>query len=350
MCLLYTVFWVLGGAIGYVMATASTGYESAAAAKRLEARRNGHGALIRRQKRDPCPGQNNTTLDLASGQKFQVFCGSDITGTPLFQAMRPDLMTCADLCTTIHPRCDAATFSSDTGQCALKAFLPTNASSAMTPSNFDTVIPIPRVAKSNCPSLRGNQVVEGSGFQMFCSMVSNGNDLAQVFASDFQTCMGLCVANSLCNGISFDPAQTQGLRNCYLKKSLNVSGLIQLDGVDSALAITRSANAEAQGKDGGDDDDGKDGNRGDGRTRRPQNDRDGVAPPGVKAYQSIDMDTKPWIIASAAGSSAVVVFIVVMVCLRSRERGARRQRGKVLDEDYYEKPQRRRSMSGGASQ
>lgn len=57
-----------------------------------------------------------------------------------------------------------------------------------------------------------------------------------------ESCLAACSANAACGGVTFDPQQTAGFKNCYLKTTIDDSDIFAKTGVDSALRVNNAAN------------------------------------------------------------------------------------------------------------
>ncbi|KAL2015688.1 hypothetical protein VTK56DRAFT_5023 [Thermocarpiscus australiensis] len=75
-------------------------------------------------------------------------------------------------------------------------------------------------ATSDCPTLCGTQQVLGTSFESMCGIIIAGNDIGQDFAPTFQDRLARCASTSGCAGLSFDPSQTLGFKNWYLKTAV----------------------------------------------------------------------------------------------------------------------------------
>ena len=154
-----------------------------------------------------------------------------------------DLLTCVDLCSSFHPRCDGASFDGRT--CSLRARL--SPASSRGNRRLDSAVGVFPGATSNCGSLSGIQSAGGNSFQIMCGTVIAGSDLVQNFAPTFQDCMGQCAATSGCAAVSFEASQDQGFKNCYLKSAVADGSTVVPDGrVDTAM-IQGAGNAAPAG-------------------------------------------------------------------------------------------------------
>ncbi|KAK4448472.1 hypothetical protein QBC34DRAFT_449547 [Podospora aff. communis PSN243] len=184
----------------------------------------------RQQGASPCPNRNGTQI--GTTQPFTLSCGTDIGGNVLNSMEAFDLVTCAEICSSFHPRCDGVSFDGLT--CQLKARL--SPQGVRTARRIDSAIAIFPGASSNCASVGASQSALGKTFSIACGTVIAGFDISQAFAPTFQDCMGMCSTTTGCAGVSFDASQDQGFKNCYLKTIVTDAGTIVPDGrVDTAL-------------------------------------------------------------------------------------------------------------------
>jgi len=187
-------------------------------------------AAERRQQASPCPTRNNTQI--GNTQQFTLSCGTDIGGNIINSMAAFDLLTCAEICSSFHPRCDGVSFDGST--CQLKARL--SPQGVRVSRRIDSAVAIFPGAASNCASVGPSQSASGKTYSTACGTVIAGFDLMQVFAPTFQDCMGQCSATNGCGGISFDGSQDQGFKNCYMKNIVTDASIILPDGrVDTAL-------------------------------------------------------------------------------------------------------------------
>ncbi|KAL1843064.1 hypothetical protein VTJ49DRAFT_3199 [Mycothermus thermophilus] len=203
--------------------------------------------LHRRQQpatRLPCPRGNGTTI--GGFQDFTVLCNTSIEGDVLERMDAFDLRTCADICSSFHPKCEGVTY--DGSQCTLRARLRPE---ERRPSfRLDSALAAFPEASSNCPTLGGTQsVAQGTiTFTTMCGTIIAGNDLGQNFAPTFQDCLGQCGATPGCGAVSFDPSLELGLKNCYLKSApANPGDIAAHPLTDSALLVTGGGGAPGAG-------------------------------------------------------------------------------------------------------
>ncbi|KAK3307329.1 uncharacterized protein B0T15DRAFT_174004 [Chaetomium strumarium] len=186
----------------------------------------------RRQNKAVCPGGNGTTI--GTFQDFTVLCNTNLGGDVLDRLDAFDFKACVDLCSSFHPKCEAATFHDASSRCALKANLRPE---EQRPSrSSDSAIAEFPGATSNCLTLGGAQQTLGTSFTTMCGFIIAGSDLTQNFAPTFQDCLGQCASTSGCAALSFDPSQDLGFKNCYLKTAVANSSAIAADQrTDSAI-------------------------------------------------------------------------------------------------------------------
>ncbi|KAL2140656.1 hypothetical protein VTI28DRAFT_3513 [Corynascus sepedonium] len=199
---------------------------------------DGESRVFRRQNQAPCPSGNGTTIGTA--QEFTVLCSTILDGNFLNRLDAFDFTACVDLCSSSHPKCEAASF--DGSNCVLKARL--QPSERRLSRRIDTAIATFPGASSNCPTLGGAQEALGTRFTTMCGFIIDGNDISQNFAPTFQDCLGQCAATSGCAALSFDPSQDLGFKNCYLKTAVTNSSAVAADRrTDSAMVEMAAAPA-----------------------------------------------------------------------------------------------------------
>lgn len=186
----------------------------------------------KRQASSPCPARNGT--EIGTAQKFNLLCNTNLDGSILDSIEAFDLVACADLCSSFHPRCDGATFDGTT--CQLKARL--QPGRAPPSRRLDSVVGIFTSGTSNCGTLSGTQSTRGASFTPRCGTVIAGFDLSQAFAPTFQDCMGQCAAATGCAAVSYEATQDQGFKNCYLKTAVADATAVVPDArVDTAMVV-----------------------------------------------------------------------------------------------------------------
>ncbi|KAL2193664.1 hypothetical protein P885DRAFT_72052 [Corynascus similis CBS 632.67] len=199
---------------------------------------DGESRVFRRQNQAPCPSGNGTTIGTA--QEFTVLCNTILDGDFLNRLDAFDFTACVDLCSSSHPKCEAASF--DGSNCVLKARL--QPSERRLSRRIDTAIATFPGASSNCSTLGGAQEALGTRFTTMCGFIIDGNDISQNFAPTFQDCLGQCAATSGCAALSFDPSQDLGFKNCYLKTAVTNPSAVAADRrTDSAMVEMAAAPA-----------------------------------------------------------------------------------------------------------
>ncbi|KAL2121264.1 hypothetical protein VTJ04DRAFT_5291 [Mycothermus thermophilus] len=195
-----------------------------------------HHRRQQQAQRLPCPRGNGTTI--GSVQDFTVLCNTSLEGQVLAVMDAFDFRTCADLCSSFHPKCEGITYLGSS--CTLQSRL--RPSDRRFSLRGDSAIANFPTASSNCASLGGTQTVgqqvgQAVTFTTMCGTIIAGNDLGQNFAPTFQDCLGQCAFTEGCRAVTFDPGLELGFRNCYLKSGAG-DGLADAapDGrVDSAV-------------------------------------------------------------------------------------------------------------------
>ncbi|KAI3329401.1 hypothetical protein HD806DRAFT_285258 [Xylariaceae sp. AK1471] len=205
---------------------------------------------LRLQKRQsshaPCPNGNGTTI--GDQQKFVVYCNTHFQGDEVFRMRTDSLATCANICTSFqNPRCEGAQFK-DNGDCVLIGNL---VPEGTRPNRFfDSVAAVfPQPGPTSSCSQQGSGTVflsQNASFTLQCDKIVNGKDLEQQFQMTLEACLASCSANPACGGVTFDPQQSAGFKNCYLKTTFDVSEFFAKAGVDSAI-IGNNANPAASG-------------------------------------------------------------------------------------------------------
>ncbi|KAI0539302.1 hypothetical protein GGR58DRAFT_244797 [Xylaria digitata] len=192
----------------------------------------------------PCPNGNGTMI--GGEQQFMVFCDARFKGNELLRQKTDSLATCAELCTSFqNPRCESAQFANN-NDCVLVGNL---APEGTRPSRFfdsaAAIFPEPGPTSSCLQQGTGTTFLsQNSRFTLQCGMIANGNDLEQQFQMTLESCIAACSANSACGGVTFDPQQAAGFKNCYLKTTIDASNVFPKAGVDSAF-IMNNANLGA---------------------------------------------------------------------------------------------------------
>ncbi|KAI3343014.1 hypothetical protein F4824DRAFT_127229 [Ustulina deusta] len=199
----------------------------------------------RQASHSPCPDGNGTMI--GDQQQFVVFCNSRFRGDEVLRQKTDSLATCAELCTSFqNPRCEGAQFK-DNNDCVLVGnLLP----GGQRPSRFfdsvAAIFPQPGPTSSCSQQGTGNTFLsQNSRFTLQCGKIANGNDLEQQFQMTLESCIAACSANRACSGVSFDPQQTAGFKNCYLKTMIDASNVFAKTGVDSAILVNQVADTGA---------------------------------------------------------------------------------------------------------
>ncbi|KAK5636554.1 hypothetical protein RRF57_012266 [Xylaria bambusicola] len=170
-------------------------------------------------------------------QQFVAFCNTRFRGDELFRQNVDSLITCANICSSFqNPRCEGVQFS-DKSDCVLIGNLKPERSR---PSRFFdgamAIFPQPPPTSSCSQQGTGNTFLsQNSRFTLQCDKIANGNDLEQQFQMTLESCIGACSANSACAGVSFDPQQSAGFKNCYLKTMIDDANVFSKMGIDSAF-------------------------------------------------------------------------------------------------------------------
>ncbi|KAI1428252.1 hypothetical protein F5Y12DRAFT_48304 [Xylaria sp. FL1777] len=183
----------------------------------------------------PCPDGNGTMI--GSQEKFVVFCNSRFQGDEVLRQKADSLMACANLCTSFqNPRCEGAQFK-DNNDCVLIGNMqPKGTRKSRFFDSVAAVFPQPGPTSSCSQQGTGNTFLsQDARFTLQCGKIANGGDLEQQFQMTFESCIAACSANPACRGISFDPQQTAGFQNCYLKTKIDPANIFAKAGVDSAL-------------------------------------------------------------------------------------------------------------------
>ncbi|KAI8623865.1 hypothetical protein F5Y19DRAFT_344725 [Xylariaceae sp. FL1651] len=194
----------------------------------------------------PCPSGNGTMI--GDEQKFTVYCNTRFQGDELFRQKTDSLTTCTNICTSFqNPRCEGAQFK-DNGDCVLIGNI---VPKGTRPNRFfDSALALfPQPGPTSSCSQQGSGTVflsQNSAFDLQCGQILNGKDLEQQFQMTFEACLAACSTNTTCGGVSFDPQQDIGFKNCYLKSPFAASELLPKNGVDSAF-IANNASPAADG-------------------------------------------------------------------------------------------------------
>ncbi|KAI0428419.1 hypothetical protein F5Y09DRAFT_288582 [Xylaria sp. FL1042] len=185
----------------------------------------------------PCPQGNGTMI--GDQQKFVVFCNTRFRGDEVLRQKTDSLATCAGLCTTFqNPRCEGAQFK-DNNDCVLIGNLQPDGTR---PTRFfdsvAAVFPQPGPTSSCAQQGTGNTFLsQNARFTLQCGKIANGADLEQQFQMTFESCIAACGANPACAGVSYDPSQSAGFQNCYLKSAIDPANVFAKIGVDTAMLV-----------------------------------------------------------------------------------------------------------------
>ncbi|KAI1340421.1 hypothetical protein F5Y15DRAFT_423363 [Xylariaceae sp. FL0016] len=192
----------------------------------------------------PCPNGNGTMI--GDTQKFVVFCDHRFEGTEISRQKMDSLTDCANLCSfQQNPRCDAVEFKFNNDCVFITSLIPEGTRDSNIFDSAAGIFPQPGPT-SSCSTLGSGAVTNTSlasnnapfrDFELQCDRVMNGNDIEQQFQMSLDDCMGACAARTDCGGVSFDPLQTNGFNNCYLKTNFTVGDLVTLQGTDTALMV-----------------------------------------------------------------------------------------------------------------
>ncbi|KAI1368606.1 hypothetical protein F5Y08DRAFT_325889 [Xylaria arbuscula] len=203
---------------------------------RLQERQSSHA---------PCPQGNGTMI--GDQQQFVVFCNTRFRGDELLRQKTDSLAACTDLCSSFqNPRCEGVQFK-DNSDCVLIGGLRPEGTR---PSRFfdsaAAVFPEPPPTSSCSQQGTGNTFLsQNSRFTLQCGKIANGNDLEQQFQMTLESCIGACSANPTCAGVSYDPRQSAGFKNCYLKTAIDDANVFAKTGVDSAFLVNDIADQGA---------------------------------------------------------------------------------------------------------
>ncbi|KAI0404352.1 hypothetical protein F4802DRAFT_252405 [Xylaria palmicola] len=191
----------------------------------------------------PCPDGNGTMI--GDEQQFVVYCNTRFRGKEIFRQKADSLAECTGLCTSFqNPRCEGAQFS-EKGNCVLVgALMPDSTRSSRVFDSAAAIFPQPGPTSSCAQQGSGKSFLsQNSSFALECGQVVNGKDLEQQFQMTLEACLAACSANPACGGVSYDPAQTSGFQNCYLKTTIDDSDMAAKPGVDSALLVNNAVEA-----------------------------------------------------------------------------------------------------------
>ncbi|KAI1750972.1 hypothetical protein F4782DRAFT_229996 [Xylaria castorea] len=201
----------------------------------------------RQSSRAPCPSGNGTTI--GDEQQFVVYCDTGFQGDEIFRQKADSLAACAEMCTSFqNPRCEGAQLKDDKDCVLLGNLVP----EGTRPSRFfDSAAAVfPQLGLTSSCSQQGTGTTflsQSTSFTLQCGKIVNGNDLEQQFQRTLESCLAACSANSACGGVTFDPQQTSGFRNCYLKTAVDASDIFTKTGIDSAVLANNANNGNIAG-------------------------------------------------------------------------------------------------------
>ena len=201
----------------------------------------------RQSSRAPCPQGNGTMI--GDQQQFVVFCNTRFRGDELFRQKTDSLAACTNLCSSFqNPRCEGAQFK-DNSDCVLIGNLrPEGTRPSRSFDSAAAIFPEPPPTSSCSQQGTGNTFLsQNSRFTLQCGKIVNDNDLEQQFQMSLESCIGACSANTACAGVSFDPQQSAGFKNCYLKTAIDDANVFAKTGVDSAFLATDENQGAGQG-------------------------------------------------------------------------------------------------------
>ncbi|KAI0456637.1 hypothetical protein F5B21DRAFT_146989 [Xylaria acuta] len=204
---------------------------------RLQERQSSHA---------PCPNGNGTMI--GGEQQFVVYCDTRFRGDEVFRQKADSLTACAEMCTSFqNPRCEGVQFKDNRDCILLGNLVPEGTRPSRFFDSAAAVFPQPGPTSSCSQQGTGTTFLgQGSSFTLQCGEIVNGNDLEQQFQMTLESCLAACSANPVCGGVTFDPQQTSGFKNCYLKTTIDTSNIFAKTGVDSAVLVN-NANQAADG-------------------------------------------------------------------------------------------------------
>ncbi|KAF2965233.1 hypothetical protein GQX73_g8330 [Xylaria multiplex] len=200
--------------------------------------------LERQASHAPCPNGNGTMI--GGEQQFMVFCDTRFQGNELLRQKTDSLATCTGLCTSFqNPRCEGAQFANNNDCVLVGNLVPEGTRPSRFFDSAAAIFPVPGPTSSCLQQGTGTTFLsQNSRFTLQCGMIANGNDLEQQFQMTLESCIAACSANSACGGVTYDPQQAAGFKNCYLKTTIDTSNVFAKAGVDSAF-IMNNANLGA---------------------------------------------------------------------------------------------------------
>ncbi|KAI0553573.1 hypothetical protein F4679DRAFT_426022 [Xylaria curta] len=196
----------------------------------------------RQSSRAPCPNGNGTMI--GDEQKFVVYCDTRFRGDEVFRQKTDSLAACTEMCTSFqNPRCEGAQFKDNRDCILLGNLVPEGTRPSRLFDSAAAVFPQPGPTSSCSQQGTGTTFLsQSTSFTLQCGKIVNGNDLEQQFQMTLESCLAACSANSACGGVTFDPQQSAGFRNCYLKTTIDASDVFAKAGVDSAVLVNNANN------------------------------------------------------------------------------------------------------------
>ncbi|KAK6859755.1 hypothetical protein PG995_003391 [Apiospora arundinis] len=205
--------------------------------------------------RDPCPAADGTIFNAAVD--FRVSCGMDMPKSDLAQVNANNFTHCMDICISWHPKCVGFGFDPmgnglSKYNCWPKSFLaPAVTQSFIMDSAAATNLPI---AADDCKTLGSVYSAKKTGdqFELHCGQYYAPGSLAEVQASSMGNCIDQCVQYNKdnprkCVAVAYESAQNYGYLNCYLKQSIEKSGMTPNPNYkfDMAVAVAATATGSA---------------------------------------------------------------------------------------------------------
>ncbi|GAW18191.1 hypothetical protein ANO14919_076650 [Xylariales sp. No.14919] len=191
----------------------------------------------------PCPAGNGTMI--GGQQQFVVFCNARFRGNEVLRQKTDSLETCTELCTSFqNPRCEGAQFANNNDCVLVGNLVPEGTRPSRFFDSAAAVFPQPGPTSSCLQQGTGTTFLsQNSRYTLQCGKIVNGNDLEQQFQMTFESCIAACSANSACGGVSYDPRQATGFKNCYLKTTIDVTSVFDKASVDSAVLMDNADQA-----------------------------------------------------------------------------------------------------------
>ncbi|TGJ80731.1 hypothetical protein E0Z10_g8031 [Xylaria hypoxylon] len=191
----------------------------------------------------PCPSGNGTMI--GDVQQFVVFCDTRFKGDELFRMKMDSLQACSDLCTSFqNPRCEGAQFGGNSDCVLVGNLVPEGTRPSRFFDSAAAIFPQPGPTSSCSQQGTGTTFLsQNSRFTLQCGKIANGGDLEQQFQMTFESCIAACSTNPACSGVTYDPGQVAGFKNCYLKSTIDVSNIFPKTGVDVAVLVNNAGQA-----------------------------------------------------------------------------------------------------------